>query len=268
MNKQSAKATAAGTETAVSIENLSVYYGNTPAILGVSFHVKDGEYLGIIGPNGGGKTTLLKAILNLVPASKGTIRIYGKKPGETGGLIGYVPQYAGLDKAFPITVREVVLTGRMKPGLSPFYRFSKEDKDTADELLEKVGIAGLAVRQIASLSGGEFQKMLIARALAVRPRLLLLDEPTASIDPSSCEQIYSLLYELNKHMTIILVTHDLMAVSSQVQRLACLNRQLVYHDEAELNESVLNGLYGCPVDLIAHGVPHRVLKEHKGGHEL
>ena len=265
MNRQHRKATACSMEEAVCIENLSVYYGQTPAVTNVSLHVEDKEYLGIIGPNGGGKTTLLKAILGLVPFG-GTIRVYGKTPGDTGGLIGYVPQSAALDKAFPITVREVVLTGRMKQSLSPFYRFSKADKETADALLEKVGISHLAGRQIASLSGGEFQKMLIARALAVGPRLLLLDEPTASVDPSSCDQIYSLLYELNKQITVILVTHDLLAISSQVQKLACLNRDLVYHDEAELNESVLHTLYGCPVDLIAHGVPHRVLREHEEGH--
>ena len=169
------------------------------------------------------------------------------------------------DKKFPISMLEVVLTGRLKQGLSPFFKYTKEDKEKAHELLERVGIAELANRQISELSGGEFQKMLIARALAVSPRLLLLDEPTASVDASSRDQIYNLLAELNQDMTIILVTHDLMAISSQVKRLACLNGHLVYHGEPELNESIMNTLYGCPVDLIAHGVPHRVLKEHEGG---
>ena len=155
------------------------------------------------------------------------------------------------------------MTGRLKQGLSPFFRYSSEDKDTAYSLLERVGIASLANRQISELSGGEFQKMLIARALATNPKLLLLDEPTASVDVRSREQIYSLLAELNKSMTIILVTHDLLAVSSQVNRLACLNGQLVYHGEPELTEKVVNSLYGCPVDLIAHGVPHRVLRDHE-----
>jgi len=250
-------------QEALCVENLTVYYGQTPALENVSLRVRDRQYLGIIGPNGGGKTTLLRAILNLVPPASGTIRVYGKKPGETGGLIGYVPQYAGLDRAFPITVREVVLTGLTKRTLTPFYRFTPADRDTADALMEKVKIGGLARRQIASLSGGEFQKMLIARALAVRPRLLLLDEPTANVDPSSCDQIYTLIEELNAKMTVVLVTHDLFAVSSQVQKIACLNRNLVYHDEAGLDEDTLHRLYGCPVDLIAHGVPHRVLREHE-----
>ncbi len=250
---------------ALHIDNLSVYYGQTPAITGVCLDVHDGEYLGIIGPNGGGKSTLLKAILGLVPISTGTVQIYGDNINKNRALVGYVPQFVELNRKFPISLFEVVLTGRLKKGLTPFYKFSTKDKEAAYTLLEKVGIASLANRQIAELSGGEFQKMLVARALAASPRLLLLDEPTASVDAASREQIYSLLSELNKNMTIILVTHDLLAVSSQVYSLACLNGHLVYHGEPELNENIVNSLYGCPVDLIAHGVPHRVLREHKEG---
>lgn len=250
-------------EYAVHIENLSVYYGQTPAIADVCLDVSDGEYLGIIGPNGGGKSTLLKAILGLAPISRGTIRIYGGNAHKYRFLAGYVPQFTLLNREFPISLFEVVLTGYLKQGLSPFHKFSSKEKVSAYALLERVGIAALADRQISELSGGEFQKMLIARALAVNPRLLLLDEPTASVDAASRDQIYGLLAELNKNMTIILVTHDLLAVSSQVNRLACLNGQLVYHGEPELSEKVVNNLYGCPVDLIAHGVPHRVLRDHK-----
>lgn len=250
-------------DTVVHIDNLSVYYGQTPALTGVCLDVSAGEYLGIIGPNGGGKSTLLKAILGLVPASRGTIQVLGSKPGNSQAPVGYVPQLAAMDKRFPITLLEVVLTGRLKKGLSPFFRYTREDKEIARQLLEKVGIAQLANRRICDLSGGEFQKMLIARALAVNPKLLLLDEPTASVDAASREQIYALLAELNKDMTIILVTHDLLAVSSQVHMLACLNGHLVYHGGPELTENVVTSLYGCPVDLIAHGVPHRVLKEHR-----
>lgn len=252
-------------EPAVLINNLSVYYGQTPAITGVYLDVADGEYLGIIGPNGGGKSTLLKAILGLVSISSGTVQVYGDGNKKSRKLIGYVPQFTSLDKQFPITLFEVVLSGCLKQGLSPFHRYTAKDKELASELLERVGLESLANRQISELSGGEFQKMLIARALAVNPKLLLLDEPTASVDAVSRDQIYGLLAELNKSMTIILVTHDLLAISSQVHRLACLNGHLVYHGEPELTESVVNSLYGCPVDLIAHGVPHRVLKDHEGG---
>jgi len=250
---------------AVHIDNLSVYYGQTPALAGVCLDVADGEYLGIIGPNGGGKSTLLKAVLGLVPITSGAVEVYGYKPGKNTALIGYVPQISALDKQFPITLFEVVLTGRLKQGLSLFYKYSSKDKEAVRLLLEQVGIAGLANRQISELSGGEFQKMLIARALAVNPRLLLLDEPTASVDAGSRDQIYDLLAQLNKSMTIILVTHDLLAISSQVHRLACLSGNLVYHGEPELTEHIVNSLYGCQVDLIAHGVPHRVLKEHGEG---
>ena len=248
---------------AVCIENLSVYYGQTPAISGVCLDVDDGEYLGIIGPNGGGKSTLLRAILGLVPLTSGTIQIYGENLKENKFKVGYVPQFSGLDKKFPITVFEVVLTGMLHKGLSPFLKFTQKNKNEVCALLEKVGILNLSNRQIAELSGGEFQKMLIARALAMNSKLLLLDEPTASVDASSRDQIYKLLEELNKHMTIILVTHDLLAISSQVRKLACLNGHMIYHGEPELSENIVSNLYGCPVDLIAHGVPHRVLKEHE-----
>jgi zinc transport system ATP-binding protein len=249
-------------EYALHIKNLSVYYGQTPAIMGVCLGVSDGEYLGIIGPNGGGKSTLLKAILGLIPVSSGNISIYGGNAHKNRSLVGYVPQFALLNRKFPISLFEVVLTGHLKQGIAPFFRYSSKDNESVYTLLEKVGITDLANRQISELSGGEFQKMLIARALATNPKLLLLDEPTASVDAASRDQIYGLLAELNKNMTIILVTHDLLAVSSQVTRLACLNGQLVYHGEPELTEKVVNNLYGCPVDLIAHGVPHRVLRDH------
>lgn len=250
-------------ETAIHIDNLSVHYGKTSAITDVFLDVIHGEFLGIIGPNGGGKSTLLKAILGLIPSTSGSIQIYGQAPGKNKAAVGYVPQFASIDRQFPISALEVVLTGRLKKGLSLFKNYSKEDKAIAFEQLRLVGIEHLAQRQISALSGGEFQRLLIARALTIQPRLLLLDEPTASVDVSSRNQIYQLLKELNKEMTIILVTHDLLAISSEVGKLACLNRKLVYHGEPQLNENIVKELYGCPVDLIAHGVPHRVLREHE-----
>ena len=252
-------------ETVIHIDNLSVYYGETAAITNVCLDVNQGEFLGIIGPNGGGKSTLLKAILGLIPITTGSIQIYGQALGKNRTAVGYVPQFATMDRRFPISAMEVVLTGRLKQGLSLFMKYSNEDKDIACDQLKRVGIEHLAKRQISELSGGEFQRLLIARALTVHPKLLLLDEPTASVDVNSREQIYHLLRELNNEMTIVLVTHDLLAISSEVRKLACLNRKLVYHGEPQLNEHVVNELYGCPVDLIAHGVPHRVLKEHEEG---
>lgn len=248
---------------AVHVENLSVYYGQTCGVKGVCLDVREGEYLGIIGPNGGGKSTLLKSILGLVPATTGTVRVFGMPISEGRKLIGYVPQQAVLDRRFPITLEEVVLTGAIRKGISPFFRYSDADREAARSLMRQVGVDKLARRQVSQLSGGEFQKMLIARALATRPKLLMLDEPTASVDAISRQQIYELLARLNREMTIILVTHDMLAISSQVTSLACLNGTLVYHGEPELSAPLINQLYGCPVDLIAHGVPHRVLREHE-----
>lgn len=252
-------------ESIVRAEHLSVQYGRNRALENVTLAVAPGEYLGVIGPNGGGKTTLLRAILGLVPASSGTVTVCGLPAGKAGTLAGYVPQFSQMEKEFPVTVREVVLTGRLTKKNPLFHRYGADDRRAADAALREVGIENLGSRQINSLSGGEFQKMLIARALAVGPKLLLLDEPTASVDAKSRAQIFGLLAKLNANgMTILLVTHDTLAVSSQVHRIACLNRSLVYHGEPELDEKTVNALYGCPVDLIAHGVPHRVLKSHGG----
>lgn len=249
-------------DSAIHIENLSVKYDNTFALNDIQMDVARGEYLGIIGPNGGGKSTLLKAILGLIPVQTGDITFFGQKPGKSRHFLGYVPQSTEFDRSFPINVLEVILTGMLAKGLVPFRRYTPEEVKKANGLMEKVGILQLAHNPISALSGGEFQKMLLARALAVDPEILLLDEPTASVDASSREQIYNLLDSLNKSVTIILVTHDLLAISSKVRRLACLNTRLIYHGDPELNEEIVTNLYGCPVDLIAHGVPHRVLRAH------
>jgi len=218
----------------LDVKNISVNYGQISALDGISFEVEEGEFLGIIGHNGGGKTTLLKAILGLVKITSGTIDIFGRGPGQTGTLLGYVPQVAGLDKSFPANVQQVVMMGRLKPKITPFHKYGRDDKDTADEMLNKVGIYNIRKRLISTLSGGEFQKMLIARALAVSPKMLLLDEPTASVDTEAREQIYQLLQELNKTMTIILVTHDVLGISPYARTIACLNGRLHYHTIAQL----------------------------------
>lgn len=247
----------------ICIENLTVQYGETSALTDVSLCVEERDYLGIIGPNGGGKTTLLKAILHLVRPTTGQIYVYGKKTGHEEKVIGYVPQMSAVDKKFPITVQQVVLMGMLPSSISLFHHFKPKDIEKANKFLDLVGIYKLKKRMISELSGGEFQKMLIARAIAVEPKILILDEPTASVDANSRNQIFSLLKKLNENMTIILVTHDLLAISSYVKTLACINGRLVYHGDTELTEEVIESLYECPVDLIAHGVPHRVLRGHK-----
>lgn len=250
-------------ESAIHIEKLTVNYRHTPALTCVCLDVPKGEFLGIIGPNGGGKTTLLKAILGLVPIAEGEIKIFGNHIKENKSVIAYVPQFSLVDRAFPISALEVVLTAYLKGAIHPFFRYNKQQRKSAVEAMERMGIADLADRQISELSGGEFQRLLIARAIATNPEILLLDEPTASIDPVSRENIYLLLSELNKSVTIIMATHDLMAISSEVRSIACLNQRLVYHGGPLLDEKAVNEMYGCPVDLIAHGVPHRVLDKHE-----
>lgn len=249
---------------ALEVKDLSVYYGKHCALENLTFSLQDKDYLGIIGPNGGGKTTLLKAILGLIQSNQGEIRVYGEELNFKKVSLGYVPQSSFVERCFPVSVLEVVLMSFLPAGLKIFHRYSSEDLLHARRLLSQTGIIHLQHRMISDLSGGEFQKLLIARALATNPRILLLDEPTANVDASSRDQIFSLLKELNSSMTIILVSHDLSAISAHVRSLACLDRKLVYHGSSELTGNIVQELYGCPVDLLAHGVPHRVLKTHEG----
>lgn len=249
---------------ALTINNLTVCYGKITAIHKISLTVPEGEFLGIIGPNGGGKSTLMKAILGLVPITEGEILIYGQPAKKNLLSIGYVPQFTSLKRNFPISVLESVLTAKMSQGLNLYKHFTQSDKLCAYEQLEKVGILELKDRRLSELSGGELQRMLIARALTTSPRLLLLDEPTASVDTVSRDKIYSVLKDINQTTTILLVTHDLMAVASETGSLACINQELIYHGIPKLTEEIASKMYGCPIDFIAHGaIPHRVLGEHK-----
>lgn len=247
----------------IGIKNLNVFYDNICALSDINLTILEGDFLGIIGPNGGGKSTLLKAILGLVSPSSGTINILGEAPQQADSLLGYVPQFSKAGNKFPISVQEVVLMGRLRHKNKIFTSFTHEDYEIADAIMENLNIAHLRNRQISQLSGGQLQRVMIARALTIQPKLLLLDEPAANLDTESKNRIYTLLNELNKRMTIILVTHDMMAISSYVKSIACLNKKMYYHGEPELNNVVVKKVFGCPVDLLAHGIPHRVLKDHK-----
>ncbi len=248
---------------AVKVNNLTVVYENgVNALHNVSFEVKEGEFLGIIGPNGGGKSTLLKAILGLIKSNDGSVEIFGEPVYKSKSQIGYVPQFSQMNTTFPISVKEVVLSGFLTSG-KPLIRYSKEQIDKADEVLKLLNIFKHKEKLVSELSGGERQRLLIARALISQPKILVLDEPTASIDPVSSENIFDVLSSL-KNVTIIVVTHDMFAVSTKIRSLACLNKTLVYHGEPKLNKTTVENLYHCPVELIAHGVPHRVLDEHDG----
>jgi len=250
---------------AIQIRDLSLGYENDLVLNKINLDIYEKEYLGIIGPNGGGKTTLIKAILGLLKPFKGSISIYGEPPEIGRRHIGYVPQFAEYDKDYPISVWDVVLMGRRnKRGITPWY--SSEDKKRALEALEVVAILDLKEKQIGSLSGGQRQRVFIARALVSKPKILLLDEPTASVDHEMEVSIYNMLADLNKEITILLVTHDVGVISSYVNRIVCLNRDAFTHDEMLLSKEMLEKSYRCPVDLISHGIPHRVLGEH-GNHK-
>ena len=246
----------------VRLEDVWVQYNGVPILEGINLAIEQDDFLGIIGPNGGGKTTLLKIILGLISPSRGKVSVLGKPPEKSRSKIGYVPQHNLFDRDFPINVGDVVLMGRYgKSGL--FRRYSSEDRRATQDALQTVGMLDYKDRQMGKLSGGELQRIFIARALVAEPRLLLLDEPTASVDPAMQTDFYELLEKLKKQMAIVLVSHDISAVSIYVDKLACLNRQLHYHGSKEITPEILEATYKCPVQMIAHGlVPHRVLKEH------
>lgn len=245
---------------ALEITNLSVKIDKSSVLKDINLNVDSEDFLAIIGPNGGGKSTLLKAILNLIKPAKGNIKIFGRDPSKSLNKIGYLPQSTHFDQQFPINVFDVTLMGRYN-GLLKNY--TKKDKKAAVNALNEVLMLEYKDRQISELSGGQIQRVFIARALAREPDLLLLDEPTASVDPKMQKSFYELLLKLKKKMTIILVTHDVGVVSEYIDKIACLNRTLFYHGNPKGSADAIQEAYGCPIDIIGHGVPHRVFKKHK-----
>ncbi len=248
-------------EAAIDARNLSVYYGSIPALKEVNLKIYRGDFLGIIGPNGGGKSTLLKVLLGLIKPDSGEVRIFGKEPAKARKHVGYVPQHNVYRLDFPASVREVVLMGRLGKHRI-LKKHTPDDFEAVENALRKVNMLEFKDRQISELSGGQRQRVFIARALASEPEILLLDEPVAGIDSLMQKEFYDTLAELKSKITIIMVSHDLSAVSTYVDKIACLNQTLFFHDSKEISESDLKHVYNCPVDLIAHGMPHRVLKEH------
>lgn len=245
----------------ICLEELWVQFDGLTVLEEINLSVQEQDFIGVIGPNGGGKTTLLEVMLGLVQPARGRVRILGRSPKEGRQFIGYVPQYTEFDYAFPISVWDVTMMGRLgRRGL--LHRYTEDDKRVVAEVLRRVGMLGFKDRQIGQLSGGERQRVYVARALASEPEILLLDEPTASVDSSVVGSIYELLQELNRRVTIVLVSHDIGVVSSYVKTIACLNRRLIYHASKELTPEMLEAAYRCQVDLIAHGMPHRVFDVH------
>jgi zinc transport system ATP-binding protein len=248
-------------EEVVKLSDVWVQYDGTPVLEDINLSIRRDDFLGLIGPNGGGKTTLLKLMLGLVAPSRGEVSIMGMSPEKGRKHIGYVPQHSLFDRDFPINVIEVVLTGRLSH-TKPFHWYSKADREAAVEALRAVEMLDFKKRQIGMLSGGQQQRVFVARALVSEPRLLLLDEPMSSVDTPMQAEFYELLERLKQRMPIVLVSHDISAVSVYVDKIACLNRKLYYHESKELTPEDLEAAYHCPIQMIAHGVPHRVLKEH------
>jgi zinc transport system ATP-binding protein len=251
-------------ETIIEVSRVSFAYNGQPVLADVDLKVERGDFLLVMGPNGGGKTTLLKLILGLLQPARGTVRLFGLPPARAVHRIGYVPQNVHVNKSFPISVLDVVLTGRLRKGRG-WPRYGREDRSAARAALERLGVWDLRRRRIGELSGGQLQRVFIARALVSDPEVLLLDEAMASIDAQGRGEFYGALADLNRTVTIVAVSHDMMVLSSHVKSVACVNRALHYHAYGEITQEMLDAAYRCPVDLVAHGVPHRVLGRHEEG---
>jgi zinc transport system ATP-binding protein len=244
---------------AVEINHLSIKYNEQLVLNDINFSIDEKDFIAIIGPNGGGKSTLLRAILGIIKPDEGEVKVFGKEPKKSRDLMGYLPQNIAFDHDFPINVFETVLTGRYH-GL--FKNYSKKDKKKVLDALKDVDMHDMKDRQISKLSGGQMQRVFIARAIVREPKLLIMDEPMASIDPEMQHLFYELMSRLKSKMSIILVSHDVGAVSSHVDKIACLNQKLFYHGPVEDATEGLEEIYHCPIDLITHGIPHRVLRDH------
>lgn len=246
----------------IKVSNLYVGYGKKDVLIDINFQVNELDFIGIIGPNGAGKSTLLKTLLGLIKPRIGEISIMNYPVSQGRKYIGYVPQVLEFDRAFPILVEDVVRMGRLS-NKRLFQRYNSQDEKIVTHCLEQVGMVKLRSRAIGELSGGERQRVYIARALATQPQILLLDEPTANVDSKVQKNIYELLKELNEYITILLISHDLGAISTYVKTIACLNRSLHYHQDKRITPQMIQDTYQCPIDLIAHGIPHRILPDHE-----
>lgn len=244
---------------AVEINHVSLKFNEQLILEDINFSIEEKDFIAIIGPNGGGKTTLLKVILGILTPDKGQVKVFGRKPNKAKDLMGYLPQRLDFDHDFPINVFETVLMGRYHGLLK---KYSTKDHDAVIEALKNVEMDKFKDRQISKLSGGQLQRVFIARAIVRDPKLLIMDEPMASIDPEMQRSFYELMSRLKNKMAIVLVSHDVGAVSSHVDKIACLNQKLYFHGPVEDSANGLEQVYHCPIELISHGIPHRVLREH------
>ena len=268
----------------IEIKNLSAGYDSRTVLRNVNLTVYDRDFLGIIGPNGGGKTTLIKCILGLLKPTAGEILYSDKRfvtsdkqgsaaqrPALTANRsvlkMGYLPQYNSIDRKFPITVEEVILSG-LSSQKSLISRFTATHREKARQVIARMGLEGLEKRAIGALSGGQLQRALLGRAIISDPALVVLDEPSTYIDKRFEARLYELLAEINHDCAIILVSHDIGTVLQQVKSIACVNETLDYHPDTGIREEWLERNFNCPIELLGHGaLPHRILAEHKHGDE-
>ncbi|MEA4918789.1 ABC transporter ATP-binding protein [Proteiniphilum sp.] len=248
----------------IDIQDLTVGYENKPNVLkDVNLSIYQDDFLGIIGPNGGGKTTLLRTILGLIKAQSGSVTFYDKGEKTSSLNIGYLPQINRIDKKFPISVSEVILSG-LTPGTNIFKRYSSEERKKVKEVAARLGIEELLSRAIGELSGGQLQRVLLGRAIVDNPKLIILDEPSTYVDKLFETNFYKLLGDINKDIAIVLVSHDVGTIISLVKNIACVNQGLHYHPGSNISQEwLLNAYESCPIEILGHGsLPHRVLMEH------
>ncbi|HPX34590.1 MAG TPA: ABC transporter ATP-binding protein [Bacteroidales bacterium] len=245
----------------IELQNVTAGYGEDIILRNVNIAIHRNDFIGVIGPNGGGKTTLVKVILGLIKPITGKVIYYDSMKEGKQQKIGYLPQNSDTDKVFPISVLDVVLSGLAQPNRL-INRFLKAQKAKAREILESTGILHLADKNFGELSGGEMQRVFLCRAIVSDPELLILDEPNTFVDNKFESDLYHTLKKLNEHKAIIMVSHDVGTIAYYVKSIACVNRELHYHQSNIISQEQLDA-YNCPIQIIAHGsVPHTILKEH------
>jgi len=247
-------------EHVIEFEDVTFAYDGTPALENVNLTVEAGDFVSVVGPNGGGKTTMLKLVLGLLEPDAGRIRVLGSSPMTARRRVGYVPQHHQFDPKFPVSVTDVVLMGRLHPGwgVGPYRG---RDKRAAEEALRQVDMLDLRRRSFSDLSGGQRQRVLIARALASSPDLLLLDEPTANVDVRVLDDLGDLLKEINGERTIVLVSHDIWFVSQLTKRVVCVNRRVHIHPSDQITDELISELFGADLRAVRHDVHHCKEKE-------
>lgn len=237
--------------TIIKVTDVTFSYGGPVVLEDVHLDIEDGEFLGVVGPNAGGKSTLLRLMLGLLEPGTGSIVVDGQDPREGCRMIGYVPQYPPFARDFPITVEQTVLLGRLGTARA-LGGYSRRDREIADRVMVETEILNVRGRRLNTLSGGQLQRVLLARALASEPKMLMLDEPTANLDVRMESDIFELLRKLNQRATIIAVSHDIGFISQYVGRVACVNRTLICHSTLAIDGKVIQELYGGDVHMVEH----------------